>query len=98
MGMGYTFYLPFAFYVAGFTCWAYTVIKLVLIGRLAGYGLGLMFMAGYALQLSHLTLMVVLGLMLLNIDKRGSLGRLRKKIHDGLLYQPIRPAYGQQTP
>jgi hypothetical protein len=98
MGMGYTFYLPFAFYVAGFTCWAYTVIKLVLIGRLAGYGLGLMFMAGYALQLSHLTLMVVLGLMLLNIDKRGSLGRLRKKIHDGLLYQPIRPVYGQQTP
>ena len=97
MGMGYTFYLPFAFYVAGFICWAYTVIKLVLIGRLAGYGLGLMFMAGYALQLSHLTLMVVLGLMLLNIDKRGSLGRLRKKIHDGLLYQPIRPVYGQPT-
>ena len=97
MGMGYTFYLPFAFYVVGFTCWAYTVIKLVLIGRLAGYGLGLMFMAGYALQLSHLTLMVVLGLMLLNIDKRGSLGRLRKKIHDGLLYQPIRPVYGQPT-
>ena len=94
MGMGYTFYLPFAFYVLGFTCWAYTVIKLVLIGRLAGYGLGLMFMAGYALQLSHLTLMVVLGLMLLNIDKRGTLGKLRKKIHDGLVYQPIRPVYG----
>ncbi|PJA78397.1 MAG: hypothetical protein CO149_04250, partial [Nitrospirae bacterium CG_4_9_14_3_um_filter_51_5] len=95
MGMGYTFFLPFAFYVLGFTCWAYTVIKLVLIGRLAGYGLGLMFMAGYALQLSHLTLMVVLGLMLLNIDKRGSLGKLRKKIQDGLVYQPIRPVYGQ---
>jgi hypothetical protein len=94
MGMGYTFYLPFAFYVLGFTCWAYTVIKLVLIGRLAGYGLGLMFMAGYALQLSHLTLMVVLGLMLLNIDKRGTLGKLRKKIHDGIVYQPIRPVYG----
>ena len=95
MGMGYTFYLPFAFYVAGFTFWAYTVIKLVLIGRLAGYGLGLMFMAGYALQLSHLTLMVVLGLMLLNIDKRGTLGKYRKKIQDGLLYQSIRPVYGQ---
>ncbi|MDH5296916.1 MAG: hypothetical protein OEW26_07290, partial [Nitrospirota bacterium] len=95
MGMGYTFYLPFAFYVLGFTCWAYTVIKLVLIGRLAGYGLGLMFMAGYALQLSHLTLMVVLGLMLLNIDKRGTLGKLRKNIQDGVVYQPIRPVYGQ---
>ncbi len=95
MGMGYTFYLPFAFYIAGFTCWSYTVIKLVLIGRLAGYGLGLMFMAGYALQLSHLTLMVVLGLMLLNIDKRGTLGRLRKKVQGDLLYQSIRPVYGQ---
>jgi hypothetical protein len=95
MGMGYTFYLPFAFYVLGFTCWVYTVTKLVLIGRLAGYGLALMFMAGYALQLSHLTLMVVLGLMLLNIDKRGTLGKLRKKIHEGLVYQPIRPVYGQ---
>ncbi|MGQ0810482.1 MAG: hypothetical protein ACT4OO_04575 [Nitrospiraceae bacterium] len=70
MGMGYTFYLPFAFYVAGLLCWAYTVIKLVTMGRMAGYGLGLMFIAGYALQLSHLTLMVILGLMLLNLDKR----------------------------
>ncbi len=79
MGMGYTFYLPFALYLAGFTCWAYTVVKLVLIGRLAGYGLGLMFMAGYALQLSHLTLMVVVGLMLMTLDKRGTLRKLRDK-------------------
>jgi hypothetical protein len=70
MGMGYTFYLPFALYMAGLLCWAYTVVKLVAMGRLAGYGLGLMFMAGYALQLSHLTLMVVLGLLLLTLDRR----------------------------
>ena len=70
MGMGYTFYLPFAFYVTGLLCWSYTVIKLITIGRLAGYGVGLMFIAGYALQLSHLTLMVILGLMLLNADRR----------------------------
>jgi hypothetical protein len=70
MGMGYTFYLPFAFYVAGLFCWSYTVVKQVAMGRPAGYGLGLMFMAGYALQLSHLTLMVVLGLILLNMDRR----------------------------
>ncbi len=95
MGMGYTFYLPFAFYMAGFICWSYTVIKLVIIGRLAGYGLGLMFMAGYALQLSHLTLMVVLGLMLLAIDKRGTLGRLRGKIEGKMVYQPVEPVYGQ---
>jgi len=95
MGMGYTFYLPFAFYVLGLICWSYTVIKLVTIGRLAGYGLGLMFMAGYALQLSHLTFLVVLGLMLLTIDKRGTLGKLRRKMKEKMVYQPIEPAFGQ---
>ncbi len=94
MGMGYTFYLPFAFYMAGFICWSYTVIKLVIIGRLAGYGLGLMFMAGYALQLSHLTLLVVLGFILLTLDKRGTLGKLRGKIQEKVVYQPATPAYG----
>lgn len=69
MGMGYTFYLPFVLYLAGLFCWSYTVIKLVNMGRLAGYGMGLMFAAGYALQLSHLTLMVVLGLVLMSIDR-----------------------------
>lgn len=69
MGMGYTFYLPFALYLVGLLCWSYTVIKLVRMGRLAGYGIGLMFTAGYALQLSHLTLMVVLGLILLGLDR-----------------------------
>ncbi len=94
MGMGYTFYLPFALYLAGFTCWAYTVIKLVLIGRLAGYGLGLMFMAGYALQLSHLTMMVVVGLILMTIDKRGTLGKLRNKIGEPVVYSPVTPVLG----
>lgn len=88
MGMGYTFYLPFAFYVAGLIAWGYTVIKLVIIGRLAGYGLGLMFMAGYALQLSHLTLMVVLGLILLNLDKHGTLGRIREKAAESMTLAP----------
>ena len=92
MGMGYTFYLPFALYMAGFTCWAYTVIKLVLIGRLAGYGLGLMFMAGYALQLSHLTLMVVVGFMLMTLDKRGTLKKLRNKAGT-VAYSPVTPAF-----
>lgn len=95
MGMGYTFYLPFAFYVTGLICWSYTVVKLVIIGRIAGFGLGLMFIAGYALQLSHLTLMVVLGMMLLNLDKRGTFGRLRDKIQDKVAYQPISAALGQ---
>ncbi len=94
MGMGYTFYLPFALYLAGFTCWAYTVIKLVLIGRLAGYCLGLMFMAGYALQLSHLTMMVVVGLILMTIDKRGTLGKLRNKIGEPVVYSPVTPVLG----
>jgi len=95
MGMGYTFYLPFALYMAGFICWSYTVIKLMLIGRLAGYGLGLMFMAGYALQLSHLTLMVVVGLILLTIDKRGTLGKLRARAGERVAYSPVAPVLGE---
>lgn len=94
MGMGYTFYLPFALYLAGFTCWAYTVVKLLVIGRLAGYGLGLMFMAGYALQLSHLTFMVVVGFMLMTIDKRGTLGKLREKAGT-VAYAPVTPAFSE---
>jgi hypothetical protein len=69
-GMGYTFFLPFAFYLIGLVCWSYTVIKLLNMGRLAGYGLGLMFIAGYALLYSNLTLMVVLGAMLLTMDRQ----------------------------
>ncbi|HWF59910.1 MAG TPA: hypothetical protein VN666_06330 [Nitrospira sp.] len=68
-GMGYTFYLPFVVYVGGLLCWSYTVVKLLMIGRLAGYGIGLMFIAGYALLFSNLTLMVVLGVMLLALDR-----------------------------
>jgi hypothetical protein len=68
-GMGYTFYLPFAFYVGGLLCWSYTVVKLLMTGRLAGYGIGLMFIAGYALLFSNLTLMVVLGVILLVLDR-----------------------------
>jgi len=68
-GMGYTFYLPFAIYIGGLLCWSYTVIKLLRMGRLAGYGLGLMFIAGYALMFSNLTLMVILGVMLLTLDR-----------------------------
>jgi hypothetical protein len=70
MGMGYTFYLPFALYVAGLLFWAYAVFKQISMGRRAGYGLALMFIAGYALQLSHLTLFVVLGLLLITNDSR----------------------------
>jgi len=55
--------------MAGLICWSYTVIKLLTMGRLAGYGLGLMFIAGYALLYSNLTLMVVLGVMLLTMDR-----------------------------
>ncbi|MFM8550736.1 MAG: hypothetical protein ACKOCD_00210, partial [Nitrospiraceae bacterium] len=98
MGMGYTFYLPFAFYVAGLLCWSYTVIKLLTIGRLAGYGLGLMFIAGYALQLSHLTLRVVLGLMLLNLDKRRGLAPASEAmLEEGLLPQPPQTLLSERT-
>lgn len=70
MGMGYTFYLPFALYMAGLLAWSYTVVKLYTQGRYEGIGIGLMFLAGYALQLSHLTLMVLLGVLLLTLERR----------------------------
>ncbi|HET8580681.1 MAG TPA: hypothetical protein VFL31_06760 [Nitrospiraceae bacterium] len=95
MGMGYTFYLPFAFYVAGLLCWAYTVVKLVTIGRMAGFGLGLMFIAGYALQLSHLTLMVVLGLVLLTLDRRGA--PVRTNVGEPTLVNAAPPILGEQA-
>lgn len=94
MGMGYTFYLPFALYVAGLIGWAYTVIKLVWLGRLAGFGLGLMFIAGYALQLSHLTLMVILGLMLLNAGRRETTERSNEKVRGGFAYEAPAAALG----
>lgn len=98
MGMGYTFYLPFAFYVAGLLCWSYTVVKLLTIGRLAGYGLGLIFMAGYALQLSHLSLMVLLGLMLLNLDKRRTLVQASPSaVEEGLLARSPSTLLGERT-
>jgi hypothetical protein len=79
MGMGYTFFLPFAFYVAGLLFWSYAVIKQITMGRRAGYGLALMFIAGYALQLSHLTMFVVAGLLLVvndgRVDARESTGQ-----------------------
>jgi len=70
MGMGYTFYLPFALYMAGLLFWAYAVVKQISMGRRAGYGLVFMFIAGYALQLSHQTLLMVLGLLLIANDGR----------------------------
>ena len=97
MGMGYTFYLPFAFYVTGLLCWGYTVVKLVTLGRMAGYGLGLMFMAGYALQLSHLTLMVVLGLMLLNLDRRRLVAVVGEPGKESRLATTGSPILGGQT-
>jgi hypothetical protein len=46
------------------------VMKQVSMGRRAGYGLAFMFIAGYALQLSHQTLFVVVGLLLIVNDAR----------------------------
>ena len=96
MGMGYTFYLPFTFYVTGLFCWGYTVLKHIVMGRMAGYGMGLMFMAGYALQLSHLTLMVVLGLMLLNLDRR-RVPAPADTLEERSLIRSARPMVGEQT-
>jgi hypothetical protein len=88
MGMGYTFYLPFALYMAGLLCWAYAVSRQITMGRRAGYGLILMFIAGYALQLSHLTLFVVLGLLVVTND-----GRIEARMEAD---QPFSPGLGDR--
>ncbi len=97
MGMGYTFYLPFAFYVAGLVFWTFTVVKLLTMGRMAGYGIGLMFIAGYALQLSHLTLMVVLGLMLVTMDRRAGTAKVRESLETTSMVGASAPVLGSQT-
>ncbi|MFQ5991331.1 MAG: hypothetical protein ACE5NA_02730, partial [Nitrospiraceae bacterium] len=97
MGMGYTFYLPFALYLTGLLCWTYTVLKLVTMGRMAGYGLGLIFIAGYALQLSHLTLMVVLGMILLNLDRRRVVTTVGEGAVEPYLQTRAAPVLSEQT-
>lgn len=96
MGMGYTFYLPFALYVTGLLSWSYAVVKLLTMGRIAGYGLGLIFIAGYALNLSHLTLMVVLGLMLLNLDRRRVESAVGEGVGERPLVASVAPALGEK--
>lgn len=86
-GMGYTFYLPFALYVGGLLCWSYTVVKLLMTGRMAGYGIGLMFMAGYALLFSNLTLMVILGVILFTLDRAKAAATETTSIKEG----PVMP-------
>jgi hypothetical protein len=62
-------------------------------GRRAGYGLALMFIAGYALQLSHLTLFVVLGLLLVTYDGRVEVrDRTREKFPVGVSDPAIEPS------
>lgn len=90
MGMGYTFYLPFALYMAGLLAWSYTVVRLYTQGRYEGIGIGLMFLAGYALQLSHLTLMVLLGVLLLTLERR-------RAVRAGAQTEEASLAGGQQT-
>jgi len=97
MGMGYTFYLPFALYMVGLLAWSYTVIKLYTMGRYEGIGIGLMFLAGYALQLSHLTLMVLLGVMLLTLDRRRAMPQTNTRTEESMLAGDSRPMLGQQA-
>ncbi len=96
MGMGYTFYLPFALYMAGLLAWSYTVVKLYTQGRYEGIGLGLMFLAGYALQLSHLTLMVLLGVLLLTLERRRTSGT-GLQTNESVLAGGQPPLLGQQA-
>lgn len=97
MGMGYTFYLPFALYMVGLLAWSYTVIKLLAMDRYEGIGIGLMFMAGYALSLSHLSWMVILGMMLLTLERRRAVPQADTQAEEPALAGNHRPLLGQQA-
>jgi hypothetical protein len=97
MGMGYTFYLPFALYMVGLLAWSYTVVKLYTMGRYEGIGIGLMFLAGYALQLSHLTLMVLLGVLLLTLERRRAVPQVGARMEASAPAGDARPMLGQQA-
>lgn len=97
MGMGYTFYLPFALYMVGLLAWSYTVVKLYTQGRYEGIGIGLMFLAGYALQLSHLTLMMLLGVLLLTLERRRAASQAGTRMEAAALAGGARPMLGQQA-
>lgn len=97
MGMGYTFYLPFALYMVGLLAWSYTVIKLVTMDRYEGIGIGLMFMAGYALNLSHLSLMVVLGMILLTLERQRVASETAAPAAEPRLAEDRRSALSLQT-
>jgi len=97
MGMGYTFYLPFALYMAGLLAWSYTVIKLVMMDRYEGIGIGLMFIAGYALNLSHLSMMVVLGMILLTLERQRTVLEPAARTAKPRLAEDHRPVLGLQA-
>jgi hypothetical protein len=97
MGMGYTFYLPFALYMAGLLGWSYTVIKLLTMGRYEGIGIGLMFMAGYALNLSHLSWMVILGMILLTLERRRPVLQADSRAETPALEGGPQPLLGQRA-
>lgn len=97
MGMGYTFYLPFALYMVGLLAWSYTVVRLYTQGRYEGIGIGLMFMAGYALNLSHLSWMVILGMILLTLERRRALPQAGTRTEESMLAGDSRPMLVQQA-
>jgi hypothetical protein len=97
MGMGYTFYLPFALYMAGLLGWSYTVIRLLTMDRYEGIGIGLMFMAGYALNLSHLSWMVILGMLLLTLERRRAAFPAEARAEAPALGEGPRPLLGQRA-
>jgi len=56
-----------------------------------------MFLAGYALQLSHLTLMVLLGVMLLTLERRRAMPQTGTRTEESVLAGDPRPMLGQQA-
>ncbi|MFQ5683693.1 MAG: hypothetical protein ACE5HC_10535 [Candidatus Binatia bacterium] len=66
--LGWTLYLPAPLYAIAIWLFSYTVLENIRIRPYVGYGLGLIFIAGYGISLSYQVLDAILGISCLSWD------------------------------
>ncbi|MEE9594402.1 MAG: hypothetical protein V3V92_03285, partial [Candidatus Hydrothermarchaeales archaeon] len=68
-GIGLTLYLPYQLYAIALWLFASALIRLLSRGRSTGYGLAFLFIAGYTFQLTYQQLLLILGFVLLTLNR-----------------------------
>ncbi|MFQ5816242.1 MAG: hypothetical protein ACE5G7_07075 [Candidatus Hydrothermarchaeaceae archaeon] len=67
--VGFTLYLPYQIYAIALLLFSSAIIRLLSRGRSAGYGLAFLFIAGYTFQLTYQQLLLILGFVLLTLNR-----------------------------